>query len=929
MWKDYYLKQNTVLDDRYMIDGILGEGGFGITYSARHLLSGRRVAVKEYFCREYMTRGGETGQEASAVSPDDLPRFRTEKERFVKEARVLRDFSDLAGIVRVEDYFEANGTAYIVMELLEGVTLRKYIKENGRMEAEQVFRRLVPLIEALGRIHAAGIVHRDFSPDNIMVSPGGALTLMDFGAARSFYTKTVSHSLIYKDGFAPQEQIDRRGRLGPHTDLYSVCATAYYCVTGKVPDDAIQRMLYDELKSPSQLGVAISSEAETLIMRGLSLRQDRRWQSAGELLSEIRKIWPDPDPERTARLKRRRFLTIAAAAVLLLVGACLSYRYYRAHEVEIRFRNTETRTFWLFPREGTEEEVWDETLPMVKERVKVFAGNEYLWRESGRKVELVLPLALFGNSNPDTVARDYIAGAGNLELHETGSDLTFIPLSREDLVDLSVTEENGSSYFELTLSDEAASRPAADISNGVSLLTNLSLKDHPFYLAWDMQENRFGSFSYINVTAKGDGRTIRAEKALDGSLADLFFHILREEPLPAPLQCIPDWNVVWEKAENNLNAGTSQVSAEQLTGETVLVRFDLFASGKIERAAGSMLIKSRLDSVGKPYAFGIRENAPDDYILKIRPDDFLDAELEAAGSSGSLTVTDEWGRDAGIWINPHEISYQGIDLAGSSFHTVDHEDGTWEVRLMFTETLRLEQTKIFLENLQARGDGYIYLSSGSTRLARGRAEEALKTLSEGYIAFTELTVPGYEKMDRESRSFGTFLEQYEMSLMFIIVSKSDVIALDENGVPTGEEVQLKGCSYSDLEEEADAMARAGDASGARGADGGYDAFFDPSSGQLTVYFSELGKKGLLPDGLPLIRAFTEKYRLSDGRFPKILFYLFPDNIRWKKYAVIYYERDGEAGGMAWQADENQQNGFSEEEIAKIKAFCESGGNASP
>ena len=929
MWKDYYLKQNTVLDDRYMIDGILGEGGFGITYSANHLLSGRRVAVKEYFCGEYMTRSGETGLEASAVSPDDLPRFRTEKERFVKEARVLRDFSDLAGIVRVEDYFEANGTAYIVMELLEGVTLRKYIKENGRMEAEQVFRRLVPLIEALGRIHAAGIVHRDFSPDNIMVSPGGALTLMDFGAARSFYTKTVSHSLIYKDGFAPQEQIDRRGRLGPHTDLYSVCATAYYCVTGKVPDDAIQRMLYDELKSPSQLGVAISSEAETLIMRGLSLRQDRRWQSAGELLSEIRKIWPDPDPERTARLKRRRFLTIAAAAVLLLVGACLSYRYYRAHEVEIRFRNTETRTFWLFPREGTEEKVWRETLPLVKERVKVLAGSEYLWRESGQKVELVLPLELFRDSDPDDIVRIYIAGAGNLELHETGSDQTYIPLSRDDITDIRVTEEDGTSYIEFALSERAASLGDASAESDESILTSLDQKDHPFFLAWDMQENRFGSFTYFNVSAEGDGKTLRAEKKLDGSLCDLFLYVLNEEPLPASLKCIPDWNILWEKTENNLNAGASQVGADQLTGETVLVRFDTFASGKVERAAGSMLLKSRLDAVEKPYAFGVRENAPDDYILKIRPDDFLDAELEAAGSSGSLTVTDVWGRDAGIWINPQEISYQGIDLAASAFHTVDHEDGTWEIRLDFPSDLRLEQTRLFLENLQTEGDGYIYLTCSGTHLARGRAPDALKSLEDRYIAFTELTIPGYEKMDEQSRSFGSFLEQFEMSLIFIIVSKSDLIALDENGVPTGEEVQLKGCSYSDLEEEANAMIREGTANGTRGAGGGYDAFFNPSSGQMTVYFSELGDGDLLSDGFRLIRAFAEKHRLADGRYPKILFYLFPDNIRWKKYAAIYYEWSGDAGGMVWQADENQQNGFSEEEIAKIKAFCESGGNASP
>ena len=197
-------------------------------------------------------------------------------------------FSKDKGIVKALDFFEINNTAYIVMEYLEGVTLKQYLRENKRIDAEDLVELLVPLIEALDEIHSQGLIHRDISPDNIMVLPDGRIKLMDFGAARD-YTEfgEKSLSIVLKPGYAPPEQYQTHGIQGPWTDIYALCATMYKCITGENPPDAIDRLVDDHLKKISAFGISVSPQIEKAIIKGMSVAAKDRYQNVGDFCEDL------------------------------------------------------------------------------------------------------------------------------------------------------------------------------------------------------------------------------------------------------------------------------------------------------------------------------------------------------------------------------------------------------------------------------------------------------------------------------------------------------------------------------------------------------------------------------------------------------------------------------------------------------------------
>ena len=200
----------------------------------------------------------------------------------------MAKFSKDKGIVKALDFFEINNTAYIVMEYLEGVTLKQYLRENKRIDAEDLVELLVPLIESLDEIHSQGLIHRDISPDNIMVLPDGRIKLMDFGAARD-YTEfgEKSLSIVLKPGYAPPEQYQTHGVQGPWTDIYALCATMYKCITGENPPDAIERVMDDHLKKISAFGIPVLPQIEEAIIKGMSVAANDRYQNVGDFCEDL------------------------------------------------------------------------------------------------------------------------------------------------------------------------------------------------------------------------------------------------------------------------------------------------------------------------------------------------------------------------------------------------------------------------------------------------------------------------------------------------------------------------------------------------------------------------------------------------------------------------------------------------------------------
>ncbi len=282
------LRKGTRLIGRYIIEGVLGQGGFGITYLGIDELHEKKVAIKEFFPQGIVTRNIEYQDTVTVTFVGEKDNYEKGKERFLKEARTMAKFSKDEGIVKALDFFGINNTAYIVMEYLEGITLKQYLRENQRIAPEDLIELLVPLIESLDEIHSQGMIHRDISPDNIMVLPDGRIKLMDFGAARD-YTEfgEKSLSIVLKPGYAPPEQYQTHGIQGPWTDIYALCATMYKCITGENPPDAIERVMDDHLKKISAFGIPVLPQIEEAIIKGMSVAANDRYQNVGDFCEDL------------------------------------------------------------------------------------------------------------------------------------------------------------------------------------------------------------------------------------------------------------------------------------------------------------------------------------------------------------------------------------------------------------------------------------------------------------------------------------------------------------------------------------------------------------------------------------------------------------------------------------------------------------------
>ena len=260
----------------YWIGAARGRGGFGVTYGAIELHTQRRVAVKEYF-PTLCSRRGTSGVTVHPMKGYEAI-FQGGMKSFLREAQMLVALKDLPSVVRVLDFFQANGTAYLVMEFLDGMPLHKYMaKCGGTIPAPELLRKLEPVIRDLAYLHQRGVLHRDISPDNLMWMPNGTIKLLDFGSARSM-ENGKSMTVLLKEGFSPVEQYRSKGQ-GPYTDVYSMAATIYFCTTGKIPPGAIERLENDNIRSPILLGANLTVEQETAILWGLSIQPKARPQT--------------------------------------------------------------------------------------------------------------------------------------------------------------------------------------------------------------------------------------------------------------------------------------------------------------------------------------------------------------------------------------------------------------------------------------------------------------------------------------------------------------------------------------------------------------------------------------------------------------------------------------------------------------------------
>ena len=275
----------TVLHDRYLIGKMLGQGGFGITYIGYDYTLKATVCIKEFFPVGGAMRSYDGKSTVHWSSDNTGVMLKRNRESFVREAQKAAKVRNLVSVVNVWDVFYENDTAYIVMEYIHGKTVKEYLMKRGTVmdirECLSVFR---PVMRDLQGVHEAGIVHRDISPDNLMIREDGKVKLLDLGAAKDLTGGTgQSSTIVQKRGFSPPEQYMEKGELGSWTDVYAMCATIYWCMTGKVVPEALERLMGDTLRFPETIPERVADVLE----RGLELKPENRIRDFGALMTEL------------------------------------------------------------------------------------------------------------------------------------------------------------------------------------------------------------------------------------------------------------------------------------------------------------------------------------------------------------------------------------------------------------------------------------------------------------------------------------------------------------------------------------------------------------------------------------------------------------------------------------------------------------------
>lgn len=338
------LPLGTCLNRKYTIRNILGNGGFGITYGGVEEETGVHVAVKEYFPHRLAHRVREQGTLSVALFSE---KYRQEFEEglrhFLDEAEILQELKHLNGIVSVYDFFEENGTAYIVMEYIEGPTLGELVKESGTLSFSEMAALFSPLLLSIWEIHQRRLIHRDISPENLILGTDNRLHLIDFGAAKMNPQERENHTVILKAGYAPAELYIPNGKIGPWTDIYSLCATMYFTLTGSPPMEAIHRMDQEEDEVLPGLDHLLPGQSAVL-KKGLALRAANRYANVMKL-REALMAPAGPGQEETVsgtelprerakrirrlNLKRRKrtFILETVLSVLLLLVLLVLWRY--------------------------------------------------------------------------------------------------------------------------------------------------------------------------------------------------------------------------------------------------------------------------------------------------------------------------------------------------------------------------------------------------------------------------------------------------------------------------------------------------------------------------------------------------------------------------------------------------------------------------
>ena len=371
----HHLVPGTILRNQFIIGTVIGFGGFGITYKCFDTTLGVTVAVKEFYPAGLVNRSPGQSQ-VGLLSGEKAEQYREQLKRFLMEAQSVAKFGKAKDIVNVYDFFEQNGTAYIIMEYIDGILLKDYLEKQGAMHPEAARNLIFPIIEAVKKIHQEGIIHRDISPDNIFIMDEETIKVFDFGAAiLNDSEEGMAAEAVIKVGYSAPEQYRDRARQDFYTDVYSVGAILYQMLTGVKPLESTEREYKDTLKSPHEMGAELSSNMDRAVMEALAVQPELRFQNIRQLEDALqnRRAAEYPKEKLRKRKLRRAWMISLAASLVLAVGVAIG--------LYSTILKPENRIFDSHVKEGTKITVWVENEDQ-KEQIERLKADGYIQAEN-------------------------------------------------------------------------------------------------------------------------------------------------------------------------------------------------------------------------------------------------------------------------------------------------------------------------------------------------------------------------------------------------------------------------------------------------------------------------------------------------------------------------------------------------------------------
>lgn len=360
--ESYYLMPENIIGGKYIVGRVLNYSGYTVSYLGFDAEANRKVVIKEYLPSDFSTRA-EGEKNVTIYSGDAVEKFEQGLINFLNEANRIQQLNKIEGIAKVYDCFSENDTGYVISEYIEGRTLKEILDSGKRFSPEEARGFISKILRGLCLVHPLDIIHCDISPDTIMITQSGEIKLLDFGATRYVTTEnSKSLAIILKQGYAPEEQYRSQGVRGPWTDVYALGAVMYRMITGIVPQESVERMINDELKTPSHMGIVISESLENALMNALNVYQTERTQSAEMFLRElnspvVKRMQVKERKRETGKIPLWAKGLVAGLFLLVMVGG-LVLHFLRGYNVQTVHNNTELlKNYTGKTRKYVEEEI--------------------------------------------------------------------------------------------------------------------------------------------------------------------------------------------------------------------------------------------------------------------------------------------------------------------------------------------------------------------------------------------------------------------------------------------------------------------------------------------------------------------------------------------------------------------------------------------